>query len=92
MRLDHLLSKEHYITHVGGCVPGCAGECSAAGCSGWNIDHDIVPLMVAVSTCTLWVWWKVVAGRGWVSDTLLGPEGSGASLILMANEKPGLSV
>ena len=40
-----------------------------------------------MSTCLLYGgWWKAGVG-GVVLDALLGPEGSGVCLILMANEK-----
>ena len=66
-------------------MPGCVGECSTVRCSGWNFDHDVVLAVLAASTC---IFLGVVERGGcgwWMSDTLLGPEGSGASLFLMAN-------
>ena len=59
---------------------------SGLRCSGWNIDRDMDQLRLFVSTCAFWVWWKAFGCGGCVSDTLLGPEGSGVCLILMANE------
>ena len=55
VRLDHLLSTEQLFCaleqrarpHVVGVgVPGRVGECPAAGCSGWNIDHGVSGLLV----------------------------------------------
>ena len=43
--------------------------------------------------CVWWVWWNAGREGCGCPDTLLGPEGSGVSLFLMANEKarPGFS-
>lgn len=56
---------------------------------GWNIDCVAVVVVVsAVSTCIpLGCGGKRWRDRGDCPDTLLGPEDSGASLDLMANEK-----
>ena len=78
MRLDHLLSKEHWSRKRSRArsVP----ECGAAGAHGWNIDYltpsradarEYNPVITAR-------WEGVESGWcGVVSDTLLGPEGSG---------------
>ena len=88
MRLDHLLSKEHNdgspLLVVG--LPWCAGDCPAPGALGGTSIIWRCRVCIVVSTCPpVWGWWKAGVCVV-VLDALLGPEGSGVCLILMANE------
>ena len=83
MRLDHLLSKEHW--HPLGCPGSPITTVRVVGVAhGWIIDYLASRTTVAgkywspppfgvVGSVGSWWWWWVVSG------TLLGPEGSDAS-------------
>ena len=74
---------------------GCVGGCPAAGCSGWNIDHDIVALVGRVLVpaapfggCggTRRGRWGGCRTRCWVLRV------QALSLFLMANGSPAAAV
>ena len=82
MRLDHLLSKEQLAqANFGLWRSGLAtGARSVGGAQGWNIDYltpgragrsQVQAAFLRRCGSGTWRWF------GWVSDTLLGPEGSG---------------
>jgi hypothetical protein len=76
VRLDHLLSKEHWSRKRSRAWPD--RERRSAGAQGWNIDYLALDLVRCASTAPSGEW--KAAGEGTVPDTLLGPEGSGESL------------
>ncbi len=77
MRLDHLLSKEHLA--LSGVQGPLLGRTSRGGRS-W-VEHRPVAFVAGVAPVLPFGVWNV-RGGGWTSGTLLGPEGTGASLYL----------
>jgi hypothetical protein len=75
VRLDHLLSKEHWSRKRSRAWPEC--ECRSAGAQGWNIDYLALTPARLASTSPSGQW--NADGMGPAPDTLLGPEGSGES-------------
>jgi hypothetical protein len=75
VRLDHLLSKEHWPPGAAGVVQSLAvDERSTAGAQGWNIDY----LALTSVGCEYSSFGSVESsGRVAAPGTLLGPEGSG---------------
>ena len=75
MRLDHLLSKEHWPPDIVGVVQSLAvDDRSTAGAQGWNIDY----LALTLVSCKYSSFGSVESSRRVAAPgTLLGPEGSG---------------
>ena len=73
MRLDHLLSKEHFLPGTfGNLVRGqFIGECPVLVAHGWNVDYSALLSLFRLQVLSFRGRGKLIWGAG-VSGTLLG--------------------
>jgi hypothetical protein len=53
VRLDHLLSKEHFLPALGLVRGQYTGDCPVLVAHGWNVDYSARPV-VLTSTASAW--------------------------------------